>query len=81
MKCLGLESQEDTLITFVPDRMFNDLRYTINCSKLSALGWTETTSWEEGLKATVEWYKEHTARYGNIDSALVAHPRQGMKQS
>ena len=32
-------------------------------------------SWEDGLKATVEWYKKYSHRYGNVDSALVAHPR------
>jgi hypothetical protein len=31
--------------------------------------------WEQGLKETVDWYKQHTSRYGNIDAALVAHPR------
>ena len=34
-------------------------------------------SWEEGLKKTVEWYKTYGARYGSIESALVAHPRAG----
>jgi UDP-glucose 4,6-dehydratase len=59
----------------VPDRKFNDLRYTIDSSKLHALGWKEEMTWEEGLKTTVEWYKKFTNRYGNIDDALVAHPR------
>jgi len=80
IKALGLEDQEEALLTSVPDRAFNDLRYTINSDKLNALGWKEETSWEEGLKATVDWYREHTNRYGNIDSALVAHPRQGLKK-
>jgi hypothetical protein len=31
--------------------------------------------WDEGLKTTVEWYKQYTDRYGNIEQALVAHPR------
>lgn len=34
-------------------------------------------SWVEGLQKTVEWYKQHTGRYGNIESALVPHPRAG----
>eukprot|EP00543_Licmophora_paradoxa_P006105 CAMPEP_0202442618 /NCGR_PEP_ID=MMETSP1360-20130828/2014_1 /ASSEMBLY_ACC=CAM_ASM_000848 /TAXON_ID=515479 /ORGANISM="Licmophora paradoxa, Strain CCMP2313" /LENGTH=355 /DNA_ID=CAMNT_0049058027 /DNA_START=54 /DNA_END=1121 /DNA_ORIENTATION=- len=66
---------EDKYLKFVPDRKFNDLRYTINSSKLHDLGWVEKMSWEEGLKTTVEWYKRYTGRYGNIDTALVAHPR------
>jgi len=66
---------EETYLQYVPDRRFNDLRYTINSSKLHELGWTEKVSWEDGLRETVEWYKKNTSRYGNIDAALVAHPR------
>eukprot|EP00594_Rhizosolenia_setigera_P017381 CAMPEP_0178968714 /NCGR_PEP_ID=MMETSP0789-20121207/18424_1 /TAXON_ID=3005 /ORGANISM="Rhizosolenia setigera, Strain CCMP 1694" /LENGTH=351 /DNA_ID=CAMNT_0020654707 /DNA_START=38 /DNA_END=1093 /DNA_ORIENTATION=+ len=72
IKILG---KDESLITFVPDRKFNDLRYTINSSKLHALGWEEKMPWEQGLRETVEWYKQYTSRYGNIDNALVAHPR------
>lgn len=72
IKILG---KDEKLITFVPDRKFNDLRYTINSSKLHALGWEEKMPWEQGLRETVEWYKQYTRRYGNIDNALVAHPR------
>jgi UDP-glucose 4,6-dehydratase len=75
LKLFGKEDEEEKWLTFVPDRQFNDLRYTINSSKLHALGWEEKMTWEEGLKTTVEWYKKFTSRYGNIDDALVAHPR------
>ena len=75
LKIFGRESEEDKWITFVPDRKFNDLRYTINSDKLHSLGWNEEMSWEEGLKETVEWYTKYTSRYGDISAALVAHPR------
>ena len=44
---------------------------------MQALGWKEEMSWEEGLAITVEWYRKYSSRYGNIDEALVAHPRRG----
>jgi len=75
LKIFGREGEEDKWLTFVPDRKFNDLRYTITSKKLHDLGWKEEMSWEEGLATTVEWYKKYTSRYGNIDNALVAHPR------
>jgi len=75
LKILG--KKEEDCITYVPDRKFNDLRYTINSNKLHELGWVENWSWEEGLQTTVEWYRKYTSRYGNIESALVAHPRIG----
>jgi UDP-glucose 4,6-dehydratase len=78
IRVLGLSHKEEELITFVPDRKFNDLRYTINSSKLHELGWKEEVTWEDGLNQTVQWYKLYTHRYGNIDQALVAHPRIGM---
>jgi len=78
---LGKKDQEEKLITFVPDRKFNDLRYTINSKKLHELGWKEEMSYEEGLKITAEWYKKYTSRYGNIDNALVAHPRMTGKNA
>ena len=80
ISALGMADRQDALISFVEDRHFNDLRYTIDSSKLQALGWDERTPWEEGLRKTVEWYKLHTGRFGNIESALVAHPRQGQEK-
>mmetsp|Transcript_3473 Transcript_3473/g.9048 ORF Transcript_3473/g.9048 Transcript_3473/m.9048 type:complete len:268 (-) Transcript_3473:376-1179(-) len=81
IKIMGKEDREEELITFVPDRKFNDLRYTIHSGKLLALGWTEDESWETGLRKTVEWYQNYTSRFGNIEQALVAHPRIGMVPS
>jgi len=81
IEILGLKDKESTLLTFVEDRHFNDLRYTIDCSKLKALGWVEEHDWDEGLKETVEWYKKYSSRYGNIDSALIAHPREGQNEN
>lgn len=75
IRLLGKSDREEELITFVPDRQFNDLRYTINSGKLHKLGWKEEKDWEDGLRETVEWYTKYTCRYGNIEKALVAHPR------
>lgn len=43
----------------VKDRAFNDQRYFICDQKLAGLGWTERTSWEEGLQKTIDWYLKH----------------------
>ena len=66
------------LFAAVEDRMFNDLRYTINSDKIIDLGWREVMPWEEGLARTVDWYRKYSQRYAaNIENALVAHPRAG----
>jgi UDP-glucose 4,6-dehydratase len=74
---MGFKNPDD-MMTFVEDRFFNDLRYFINSDKLHELGWREQMTWEEGLRHTVNWYKNYSTRYGNIDNALVAHPREGL---
>eukprot|EP00981_Chlorochromonas_danica_P006439 scaffold1389_cov251-Ochromonas_danica.AAC.37 len=77
IKLSGFEDPDKKMI-FVEDRVFNDLRYHINSSRLHALGWKEEMTWEEGLRITFEWYKRFSGRYGNIDNALQAHPRAGL---
>jgi len=75
LKLMGREEEEEKLIVYVEDRKFNDLRYTINSTKLHDLGWVELMGWEEGLAQTVDWFKKYSHRYGELSAALVAHPR------
>lgn len=74
----GYAEKTNEMMTFVEDRVFNDFRYHIDSSRLHKLGWRELVSWEEGLRMTFDWYKLHSERFGNIDNALVAHPRAGI---
>jgi dTDP-D-glucose 4,6-dehydratase len=107
----GYTGAESDLMTFVEDRVFNDLRfpflsivlslcfdcftgilnsflcivnrclsnrYHINSDRLFELGWREQVSWEDGLKSTFDWYQKNSSRFGDIDSALQAHPRAGL---
>lgn len=71
-------SQHENMMQFVEDRAFNDFRYHINSDRLCQLGWREQVSWMDGLRLTVDWYKQNSSRFGNIETALVAHPRAGM---
>jgi len=50
------ETMED-LIEYIEDRPFNDKRYCIDASNLKSLGWSEETTFEDGLNKTIEWYK------------------------
>ncbi|MBF0215800.1 MAG: dTDP-glucose 4,6-dehydratase [Candidatus Omnitrophica bacterium] len=43
----------------VADRPGHDRRYALDPSKTKALGWKPETAFKEGLKKTVQWYKEH----------------------
>ncbi len=50
----------ESLITFVTDRKGHDLRYAIDPTKaMRELGWKPTTMFKDGIKLTIEWYRNH----------------------
>lgn len=50
----------ESLITHVADRKGHDRRYAIDPAKAMAeLGWQPTTAFEDGIRLTIEWYKEN----------------------
>lgn len=78
VKLSGYKGNPEDMMVFVEDRVFNDLRYHINSDRLFDLGWRELVSWEDGLNKTFEWYQKNSIRFGDIESALQAHPRAGL---
>ena len=78
VKLSGYQGNPEDMMTFVEDRVFNDLRYHINSERLFELGWREQVTWDEGLRRTHEWYIKNSSRFGDIESALQAHPRAGL---
>jgi dTDP-glucose 4,6-dehydratase len=45
-----------SLITPVPDRLGHDRRYSLDTTKLRALGWISQVPFEQGVRDTVAWY-------------------------
>jgi dTDP-glucose 4,6-dehydratase len=59
---LELTGKPQSLKTIVPDRPGHDRRYLLDASKLRReLGWEPEVPFEDGLRATVEWYAENRA--------------------
>ena len=58
----------------VKDRPGHDLRYAIDASKLrNELGWeSQYTNFEEGLKATIDWYTNHREWWQDQKDAVEA---------
>ena len=58
----------------VPDRVGHDLRYAIDPSALyDELGWgPKHTDFEEGLRATIDWYRDHESWWGPLKDAVEA---------
>jgi dTDP-glucose 4,6-dehydratase len=48
-----------SLITFIKDRPGHDYRYSLDCTKIDALGWKPKVTFEHGLFNTVNWYREN----------------------
>ena len=57
-----------SLIRYVQDRPGHDRRYAVDCSRLRASGWTPTMPFEEGLQATVDWYRNNQTWWQKIKS-------------
>jgi dTDP-glucose 4,6-dehydratase len=45
-------------IEYVPDRKAHDFRYSLNCDRLRATGWSPQYIFEEGITETIAYYKE-----------------------
>jgi dTDP-glucose 4,6-dehydratase len=64
---LDVVGKPHSLIRYVKDRPGHDRRYAIDCSKAEReLGWKPETPFEEGIRQTVRWYREHTDWVANI---------------
>jgi dTDP-glucose 4,6-dehydratase len=48
--------KDEHMIEYVRDRPGHDLRYSLDCSNLKAMGWRPEHNFEEALELTVKWY-------------------------
>lgn len=57
---LNMLGKPESLITLVPDRPGNDLRYSIDTTKIRReLAWEPRQSFEEGIQKTIQWYQHN----------------------
>ena len=77
-RILELLGRPISLIKPVADRPGHDRRYCLDTSKLRAVGWAPQVAFEEGLTATVEWYRDQPSWWRPIkeqDAQFTASSR------
>lgn len=58
---LRLMDQPSSMIERVTDRLGHDFRYAIDCAKVRKLGFKPMVGFDEGIEATIQWYKDNTS--------------------
>jgi dTDP-glucose 4,6-dehydratase len=69
LEALGLN---DSYIEKIADRKGQDMRYALDCSKIHQLGWRPRITFEEGIKETIEWYRDNTEWWNKINKVVIA---------
>src|SRR4051812_14118531 len=67
-RIIELAGADRSLLRSVPDREGHDRRYSLDSSKLRALGWSPQIPFMQGLEQTVTWYRENRAWWEPIKS-------------
>jgi dTDP-glucose 4,6-dehydratase len=67
-RILELTGADPSLLRRVDDRPGHDRRYSLDTTKLRSLGWRPQVDFDEGLRRTVDWYRENRAWWEPIKS-------------
>jgi dTDP-glucose 4,6-dehydratase len=69
LKILSLLGKDEGLIEYVTDRPGHDRRYAIDASKIKQeLSWKPRIDFDEGLEATLSWYRNNRSWWEDIKS-------------
>jgi dTDP-glucose 4,6-dehydratase len=74
-KVLQILGKPESLVAHVADRPGHDRRYSLDTTKLRALGWSPSVPFDEGLRATVDWYRENPGWWQRIKSGSAEYRR------
>jgi dTDP-glucose 4,6-dehydratase len=72
-RILELTGRDESLIKYVTDRKGHDRRYSLSSDKVRALGWEPRWRFDDGLPATVDWYRDNEWWWEPIRSGEYRH--------
>lgn len=55
------------VINFIKDRAGHDFRYSVNCDKITNLGWKPLNSFKRGLTKCVQWYIDNPWYFDSVN--------------
>ena len=58
-RLVELCGRDESAIEYVEDRLGHDRRYSVDCSKVVALGWEPRHDFDDALARTVRWYVDN----------------------
>ena len=58
-KLLALLGKDASSVDYVADRLGHDRRYSVDITKVTALGWKKQRTLDEALAETVAWYRDN----------------------
>ena len=75
---LSAIGKPESLIEFVTDRPGHDLRYAMDPTKAETeLGWTRKYNFDDGIKATIDWYLAHQDWVHDIENGEYRNAYEG----
>lgn len=63
---LAIVGKPESLVQHVTDRLGHDVRYSLDCTKLQALGWGPKQGFDASMEKTVTWYMENEGWWRTI---------------
>ncbi|MEO7836132.1 MAG: dTDP-glucose 4,6-dehydratase [Acidimicrobiales bacterium] len=69
-KLLQVMGADESMVRYVDDRLGHDRRYSVDSSRIAALGWSPSCDLDEALAATVTWYRDHRAWWEPLKGPL-----------
>ena len=69
-----INNNDDYLIEHVEDRLFNDMRYDLDISKVESLGFKPEIKFEDELEKIINWYVSNQDYYSDLNIEKYTKP-------